>query len=99
MAIGMMGSDFHADTEVRDAQGNIIPPPPRSTFWHESFRYYRLSQTTDDLFDAYRNVYLALESVLSTISPQKVNAATGRIAEQEGQWFERALTDAGNVTN
>jgi hypothetical protein len=39
----------------------VVPPPPE---WQESARYFRLSQLTDDLFDSFRNVYLALESIL-----------------------------------
>ncbi|HKH83386.1 MAG TPA: hypothetical protein VKA25_06865 [Gemmatimonadales bacterium] len=88
-----------ATVVVRDANGNIVPqtdPPPVT--WHESFRYFRLSQTTDDLFDAYRNVYLALESVLSSIAPQKSNV-TGKVSESEGQWFKRALAAAGNLVD
>lgn len=83
--------------EVRDAAGNLVPPtevPPPN--WHESFRYFRLSQTTDDLFDAYRNAYLALESILSDICPQKMRA-NGKPDEGEGTWFSRALTAADQV--
>lgn len=40
-------------------------PEPTIPEWHESFRYYRLSKTTDDLFDAYRNQLLALEHLLT----------------------------------
>jgi len=74
----------------------VAPIPPAPLQWHESFRYYRLSQTTDDLFDAYRNVYLALESVLSTIAPQHTHAA-GKVNEGEGVWFRRALTAADQL--
>ncbi len=73
----------------------VIPPPPR---WHESLRYFRLSQTTDDLFEAYRNVHLALESILDTIAPQ-VTKAPGTAGEGEGDWFRRALTAAGGLVN
>lgn len=80
-----IGIEFTASGEVRDAAGNIVPPPipRRVTPWNESFRYFRLSQTTDDLFDAYRNAYLALESVLSQIYPH--------IKGGEGVWFKEAL--------
>jgi hypothetical protein len=54
----------------KDAAGNIIPPPPRPpATWHESMRYFRLAQVTDDLFDAYRNLYLALVSLLTKLAP------------------------------
>lgn len=83
---------------VIDSQGRQVPQPPLPPIqWHESFRYFRISQTTDDLFDAYRNAYLALESVLSSIAPQRTNA-TGRVIEREGVWFRRALTTADALT-
>jgi hypothetical protein len=62
------------------------PPQPN---WHESLRYFRLAQKTDDLFDAYRNIYLALEMILSHRDPQQSG-------EGERAWFERALKNAHN---
>ena len=87
-------SDFSfsssATATVRNSEGNIVPPPPTPPLvWHPSFRYFRLSQTTSDLFDSYRNVYLALESVLSTVEPQRT-LPNGRL-EGEGVWLKRAL--------
>jgi hypothetical protein len=83
--------------EVTDSAGNVVAQPePKPLAWHESFRYFRLSQTTDDLFDAYRNAYLALESVLSTIAPQQTNPA-GKVTEREGDWFKRALIESGTI--
>ena len=83
--------------EVRDAEGNLVPPSPGPpVVWHESFRYFRLSQTSDDLFDAYRNAYLALESILSDIAPQYLKS-NGKPGEGEGQWFARALRAAGRI--
>lgn len=52
----------------------------------------RLSQATDDLFDAYRNAYLALESILSDVAPQDPN-------EREGDWFKRALASAERLVD
>ena len=69
------------------------PPSPPPTPWHASMRYFRLSQTTSDLFDAFRNLYLALESLLSTIEPVRLHP-DGRPAELEGVWLERALATA-----
>lgn len=87
-----------ATVEVRDKNGVIVqqqvsPPPP----WHESMRYFRMSQTTDDLYDAFRNTYLALESILSSVEPVLVNV-TGR-PEGEGVWVTRAITTAGSLVN
>ena len=70
----------------------VVPPPPE---WQESARYFRLSQLTDDLFDSFRNVYLALESILDHVAPQR----TIPPYEGEGAWFRRALTEAGKVVN
>ncbi|MBD2187269.1 hypothetical protein [Pseudanabaena mucicola] len=55
--------------------------------YHESFRYIRLAQITDDLFDAYRNMYLALEILVSTISP---------IARKESEknWLKRVISSS-----
>jgi len=79
---------------VRDKDGNVVPPTVEPGLpWHESFRYYRLSQATTDLFDGYRNAYLALESLLSDIAPQRFKL-TGAPAESEGKWFQRALSAA-----
>ena len=87
-----------ATTVVTNPDGTIRQDPPRATKWHESFRYLRLSQATDDLFDAYRNAYLALESILSTITPQK-SKGPGKAGESEGQWLKRALTKADTMTD
>jgi len=54
---------------------------------HPGFRYYRLSQVTDDLYNAYRNMYLAFELTLSRgVPPNK--------GEREIHWLRRALSQA-----
>lgn len=79
---------------VLDANGKPKPAPPAPPVnWHESLRYFRLSQTTDDLFDSYRNLYLALESILDRMAPQTVKAS-GKPGESESLWFKRALATA-----
>jgi hypothetical protein len=79
--------------EVRNAQGNIkgSPPPPEPQ-WLPAFRYYRISQTTNDLVEAYRNLYLAFESVLAHICSK---------ARREGErrWLERGLTKLGTIVD
>ena len=76
---------FPAKAIVRDQHGNEIrsslPILPRC---HPAFRYFRLSQITDDLYDAYRNMYLAFELLLSSQYP-KGN-------EKEIDWLNRGLT-------
>lgn len=80
--------------QVRDASGEVKAQPTEpDPQWHEAFRYFRLAQATDDLYDAFRNLYLALEALLSTVAPQNLRP-DGRPAEGEGAWFRRALTAA-----
>lgn len=56
-----------ASGRVLNSDGTVQPDHPAApVVWCEAFRYFRLSQVTDDLYDAYRNMYLALEAVLST---------------------------------
>lgn len=64
-------------------------PEPTIPEWHESFRFYRLSMITEDLFDAYRNQFLAVEHVLSDIRPPEPD-------EGENEWMLRALEEAHN---
>lgn len=91
--ITTMSVGTSAKVEVRDASRKIVPPPdPPPLIWHDSGRYFRRSQTTDDLFDSFRNLYLALESILDHIAPQRSD-------EKEGQWFRRALTEAHTRIN
>lgn len=73
---------------ARDAEGmEISRTVDNDIGWHESFTYFRYSQLTDDLFDAYRNISLAIESVLSSIAPQ-------RRGEREKAWLSRAWEGA-----
>lgn len=82
-----------ATGKVTDRDGNVVPPEPAPPVpWHESMRYFRMSQTTSDLFDAFRNVYLALESILSKTTPVRLRP-DGRPHEGEGAWLKRALTE------
>ena len=71
--------------EVLDSEGNPVPSPPRTPIrWDPSFRYFRHAQTTSDLLDAFRNLYLALEAVLSAGIPPHGG-------EREVDWLGRAL--------
>lgn len=59
---------------------------PATPVYHHSLRYFRLSQVTDDLFDSYRNMWLAFESLLSSRYPKDKK-------ETEKAWLKRALKD------
>jgi hypothetical protein len=98
VAIEDLKVSISATAVVRDAAGNIKPPPATPALgWHESFRYFRMSQTTGDLFDAYRNLYLAVESLLSTVVPVNLKP-DGSPNEGEGKWLRRALTQIHPAT-
>lgn len=71
---------------VRDAQGNTVPPIPVIPRHHIGFRFYRLAQASDDLYDAYRNMYLAFESLLSARYPKSRG--------QEIDWLRQSLSSA-----
>jgi hypothetical protein len=72
----------------RDADGNLIPNPPYVPPQpHASFRYFRYSQASQNVFEAYKNMFLAFESLLDHVTPQESN-------ENETAWLERALTEA-----
>jgi hypothetical protein len=76
-----------ANATVIDSAGNeVLQPPTPPVVHHESYRYFRLSQATDDLFDAFRNAYLALESILADVTPK-----SGGI---EKSWLLLALANA-----
>ena len=75
-----------ADIRQIDASGNVISPSlPPEPLWQESFRYYRLSQSSKDLFEAYRNLFLAFEALLNAICPKSKS-------EKEGEWLRRSLS-------
>gem|GEM_PF-2390602 len=96
--VSTFGLTMSAELTVLDSQGNVkADPPAPPTNWDESYRYFRLAQVTDDLFDAFRNLYLALESLLHSIEPVRRKPKTGR-DESEADWFRRALSMT-NVPN
>jgi hypothetical protein len=73
---------------VRDAAGNVGPapayaPPPH----HPAYRYFRYSQAAHNVFDSYRNMFLALEALLDHIAPKQQG-------EGETDWLLRALAKA-----
>lgn len=70
---------------VTDAAGNVRPQPEPVSIWHESMRYYRRAQLSEDVFDSFRNLWLAFENLLDSFEPQ-------RHGEREGAWLRRALT-------
>lgn len=78
----------HANVTVRDANGHVVSPTPVIPKHHIGFRFYRLSQISDDLYDAYRNMYLAFESMLSSRHPKTKGL--------EIDWLRQALNAASS---
>jgi hypothetical protein len=70
---------------VRDPSGVARPSTPRPpTRWHPSHAYFRRSQSTNDLHEAYRNLFLALEALLSEVYPWSLGL-------RETTWLKNAL--------
>jgi hypothetical protein len=85
-----MPMSMSCNVEVRDKDGNIKPQPlPPEPLWTWAFRYYRLSQSSQDIFEAYRNLFLSFEALLNAICP-----IANR--EREGSWLKRALMQISN---
>jgi len=92
VSITDMGMSVSASVIKQDKDGNIIPEPAKTPVnWIPAFRYYRLSQSSRDLYDAYRNLFLGLESMLIIICP-KTKRERGR------EWLLRALFEVNRKT-
>lgn len=87
--IHTMTSHHSARVVVHDADGNVVPSSPPTPLQRDAFRFIRMSRTSEYLHDAYRNMFLALESVISEIHPH----ASGR----EAAWFKDALSEADRL--
>jgi hypothetical protein len=87
---GRLGLLMRSSAEVRDPTGSLRPPSARPPLkWHPSHAYFRRSQTTDNLHEAYRNLFLALEALLSSVYPWELEAG-------ETKWFRAALEHVCN---
>jgi hypothetical protein len=73
-----------AKVEIRDAAGNIVEQSHPQPEWHKSFRYYRLSQSALDVYEAYRNLFLGFEALLIDVVPKHKT-------ERDSEWIKRAL--------
>jgi len=87
MATSDLGMGVSVTAAVYDYEGNPKPTPPRQpAVWTPALRFYRLSQASSDLYEAYRNLWLGLETLLSTISAK-------RAEEGERKWLRRVLVE------
>lgn len=72
-------------TIIRD--GKEIPiPKKQDPKWISAFRYYRLSRMSKNLYEAYSNLFLATEALLSEIVPLNPG-------EKDKYWLKRALNE------
>jgi hypothetical protein len=84
---------------VEGTVGGAVQARSQQTFTrHDSLRFYRMSQCARGLFDAYRNAYLALECILSDITPKREVRHYKRgkewvDREEEMKWLMRAAKD------
>ncbi|MET9288882.1 hypothetical protein [Nocardia beijingensis] len=83
-------SHMSATAVALDSAGREIPQAPAPTpLQHDAFRYLRMSRTSEYLYDSHRNMFLALESILSEIHP--------RTEDGERLWFRNALREADKI--
>lgn len=88
---------FSVSEIVRSAQGDLVPgnASPQDD-WDESMRFYRVSEASNDLYDSFRNLYLAIEALLSKVSAPEVGP-NGH--EKEGSWLKRVLRQVHPAVN
>lgn len=87
MATTDLGMGVSVTATTCDHEGNPTPTPPESpAVWTPALRFYRLSQASSDLYEAYRNLWLGLETLLSTISAKRAD-------ESERKWLRRVLVE------
>lgn len=76
-----------------DSDGQAVPPPPvPPAMWIPALRFYRLSQASRNPYEAYRNLWLGLEALLSVAAPKNRN-------EKEGIWLRRSLGQIAGSLN
>jgi hypothetical protein len=73
---------------VKNAAGEVLPDPPYMPPQHHfAYRYFRYSQAAESVLDSYRNMFLALESLLDYVDAKQAK-------EAETDWLKRALGKA-----
>lgn len=89
-AITFAAEPSELNVKVTDVQGNEKPDPPYiPPLLHASYRYFRYAQASQNIFESYKNMFLAFESLLDHLVQKQAS-------EGETAWLERALTEATN---
>jgi hypothetical protein len=86
--VGMGGTS----AGVTDTSGRVDSPSPPAETWHQSMRFYRQAQLSEDLFDSLRSLWLAVENLLDDLHPQGAG-------QSEGRWLRAALAAAETLVD
>lgn len=87
-----------AQIEIRDKDGNIVPQPPApDPKLSQALRYYRLSQNSSDLYEAYRNLFLSFEYVLTDLFPRNITSTGRPESWNERNRYESALNELDKI--
>jgi hypothetical protein len=81
-----MFAGMQADAELVHPDGALSRGTSKSSPRANAFRYYRFASSSEDLFEAYRYLYLSLESALHDLHP--------KIVSKEKEWLKSALQTA-----
>jgi hypothetical protein len=77
-----MTAEMTGTAVVKNAIGEVLPDPPYIPPQHHfAYRYFRYSQAADNVLDGYRNMFLALESLLDYIDAKRAD-------EAETEWLK-----------
>lgn len=89
--------EISAAVSIMDKDGNIIHSTQKKQNeqdeWVEMFRYYRFSKGSNNVYDAYRWMFLVFECLMQLIDPINLRL-NGKPAESEQAWIGRALNTA-----
>jgi hypothetical protein len=88
-ATNIFDMPFGGSAAVAITNSSVTEPAPPAPMAANVFRFMRMAKTSGDLFDAYRNLFLAFECLLDDIHPH-LNGG-------EGQWFKAALAVADSM--
>ena len=86
-----------AHPQLIRADGSVdLGVPVQSPKAQAAFRYYRFASSSEDLFEAYRYLYLSLESALDDLhpSPKRGEKKPGKKPRSEKEWLAGALRQA-----
>ena len=81
--------EINVKIEARDLEGNLIHGKSPMSEYKQSVRYFRMSQLSESLLDAYRYLYLSVESALNDLHPKLHK-------DGEMKWISKAISLANS---